>query len=301
MSSTTCCSFIPPILLQGLAQDDTISAEARQEAQDRLEEINQALSSLAAGADSRTKYKARYTEVPGGFKEFRSAIYSMATKNISEFDYETGKVLGTSYQPLPGIPLRTSKEKEVEFDADVNTCMKGLETTYNFYKEIFNRESVDNNGLQLEASIHYSIRFNNAYWNGDARQMIFGDGDGNSRFGRFAGIFKPGSFVNGLDIIAHELTHAVTQFAAGLVYQGQSGALNESISDVFGSMVVQWKLQQTVDKADWLIGRDIIYPNSETISRKLRNARNLRSLKDPEASTNYTPRKFWRTLFDAYH
>ena len=199
--------------------NDSLSDEARQEVQSRIDEVTQTLSSLAAGADSKTKYKTRYTEVPGGYKEFRSAIWSMATKNVNEFDYETGEILGTSYQPLPGIPLRTSQEPPVE-DMDVNACMEGLRTTYDFYKKIFNRESVDNNGLQIEASIHYSIRFANAFWDGGAKQMIFGDGDGNTRFGRYAGIFKPGVFVQSLDVIAHELTHAVTRFTAGLVYRG---------------------------------------------------------------------------------
>jgi len=290
-----CCSFVPRTLLQRLVQDGSLSDEARQELQTRIDEISQTLSSLAAGADSEIKYKTRYAEVPGRYKEFHSAIWSMATKNIDEFNYKTGEILGTSYQPLPGIPLRTSQELPVE-DTDVNTCMEGLRTTYDFYKKIFNRESVDNNGLQLEASIHYSIRFANAFWDGGAKQMIFGDGDGNTRFGRYAGIFKPGSFVQSLDIIAHELTHAVTQFTAGLVYQGQSGALNESMSDVFGAMVVQWKLEQTVDKAEWLMGHDIINPNSESIPEWLKNSRNLRSLKDPESLTNFGPRTYSRVI-----
>jgi Zn-dependent metalloprotease len=94
--------------------------------------------------------------------------------------------------------------------------MEGLRTTYSFYKEVFGRESVDGKGLQLEASIHYSLRFDNAFWDPGAKHMIFGDGDGNSRFGRYAGIFNPGSFVQSLDVIAQELTHAVTQFTADL-------------------------------------------------------------------------------------
>ncbi|OCL05503.1 zincin, partial [Glonium stellatum] len=191
-------------------------------------------------------------------------------------------------QPLPGIQYRTSQEPEVE-DQDVNACMDGLRTTYNFYRTVFDRKSVDDDGLQLEASIHYSIRFGNAFWDGTAKQMVFGDGDGNSRFGRFAGLFNPGCFVNSLDVIAHELTHAVTQFTANLEYQGQSGALNESMSDVFGAMVVQWKNDQTVDQADWLMGKDIIYQNSESLPESAKNAHSLRSIKDPEASTNLDP------------
>jgi Zn-dependent metalloprotease len=74
--------------------------------------------------------------------------------------------------------------------------------------------------------------------------MVFGDGDGQI-FGRFT---------QSLDVIGHELTHGVTQYEAGLDYQGQSGALNEHMSDVFGSLVKQFTLGQTAKKADWLIG-----------------------------------------------
>ena len=78
--------------------------------------------------------------------------------------------------------------------------------------------------------------------------MVYGDGDGV--------IFQ--RFTAALDVIAHELTHGVTQFSAQLAYQDQSGALNESMSDAFGSMVKQWALGQTVDQADWLIGAAIM-------------------------------------------
>jgi Zn-dependent metalloprotease len=93
--------------------------------------------------------------------------------------------------------------------------------------------------------------------------MVFGDGDGV--------IFM--DFTGSLDVIGHELTHGVTEFAAGLEYHNQSGALNESVSDVFGSVVKQWSLKQTADKADWLIGADIFTPTIKADA--------LRSMKAP--------------------
>jgi Zn-dependent metalloprotease len=83
----------------------------------------------------------------------------------------------------------------------------------------------------------------------DGHQMIFGDGDGI--------YFATGKFTGLVDVIGHELTHGVTQYTANLEYEGQSGALNESVSDVFGSMVKQYSLKQTADQADWLIGKGI--------------------------------------------
>jgi Zn-dependent metalloprotease len=114
--------------------------------------------------------------------------------------------------------------------------------TYDFYLKVFNRNSVDDHGLTLTSTVHYDQGYDNAFWNG--QQMIYGDGDG-QYFQRFTIC---------LDVIGHELTHGVTQNEAQLLYRDQSGALNESISDVFGSLVKQWANNQTVDDADWLIG-----------------------------------------------
>ncbi|MGZ4476649.1 MAG: M4 family metallopeptidase, partial [Nocardioides sp.] len=90
--------------------------------------------------------------------------------------------------------------------------------------------------------------YDNAYW--DGTQLVFGDGDGKV-FGRFT---KP------VDVLGHELTHAVTERTAGLTYSGQSGALNESLSDVFGSCVKQRLLGQSAAQADWLIGEGLFLP-----------------------------------------
>lgn len=92
--------------------------------------------------------------------------------------------------------------------------------------------------------MHYDEQYNNAFFDGE--QMVFGDGDGE--------IFL--DFTVAIDVIGHELTHGLTQYTANLSYFGQSGALNESMSDVFGSLVKQYSLGQTADQADWLIGSD---------------------------------------------
>ncbi len=96
--------------------------------------------------------------------------------------------------------------------------------------------------------MHYDEKYNNAFFDGE--QMVFGDGDGE--------IFL--DFTLAIDVIAHELTHGLTQYTANLAYQGQSGALNESVSDVFGSLVKQYSLGQSAEQADWLIGADILAP-----------------------------------------
>ena len=130
-------------------------------------------------------------------------------------------------------------------DAEVNEAHDGLRATLDFYGHVLSRNSVDGRGLDLIGSVHFDKKYDNAQWTGS--QMLFGDGDG-KLFNRFT---------ISMDIMGHELTHGVTQFTAALVYQDQSGALNESVSDVFGSMVKQFHLSQSVDQADWLIGAGI--------------------------------------------
>src|SRR5436853_5452983 len=103
-----------------------------------------------------------------------------------------------------------------------------MSNTNDFYWNVFNRNSIDNAGMRLNGSVHYSKDYDNAYW--DGQRMIYGDGD-DKQFVRFT---------IAIDVIGHEMTHGVTQNEAGLIYWGQTGALNESISDVFGSMVKQY-------------------------------------------------------------
>jgi Zn-dependent metalloprotease len=163
-------------------------------------------------------------------------------------------------QTLPGQMIRSEGQAPVT-DSAVNQAYDGLGDTYDFYLDVYQRNSIDNKGLPLKASVHYGKNYDNAFWNG--QQMVFGDGD-NKIFVGFTGC---------IDVIGHELTHGVTGSEANLTYQGQSGALNESVSDVFGSLVKQKKLNQTADKADWLIGQGLLAPGIHGVA--------LRSMKAP--------------------
>jgi Zn-dependent metalloprotease len=108
------------------------------------------------------------------------------------------------------------------------------------------------NGLALLGSVHYTpadspAGYNNAYWNGNSNQMVFGDGD------HIAFDYLTDS----LDVIGHELSHGFVEYSSPLGYQGQSGALNESCADIFGSMAEQWHTRQTIDDADWNLGQTL--------------------------------------------
>jgi Zn-dependent metalloprotease len=163
---------------------------------------------------------------------------------------------------LPGRRMRGEGDAPSS-DTEVNEAYEGAEKTYRFFEEVFDRDSIDGEGLEIVSSVHYGTEYDNAAWTG--AQMIYGDGGG--------GMFIPGGMTRALDVIAHELTHGITDFTAGLRYSKQSGALNESFSDVFGSLVKQRLLGQTAKDADWLIGEGILAPGLE--------GRALRSLSEP--------------------
>lgn len=148
-------------------------------------------------------------------------------------------------ETLPGELVREEGKPKTD-DSAVDEAFDGAGNTWDLYNGVYERCSIDDRGMIIDQTVHYGEEFNNAFWNGE--QMVYGDGDG-ELFTRFT---------IDLDIIAHELTHGVTQYEAGLVYWYQSGALNESFSDVFGSLVKQKKLGQDVNGADWLIGANVL-------------------------------------------
>ncbi|MEG3175046.1 M4 family metallopeptidase [Sphingomonas sp. RB3P16] len=149
---------------------------------------------------------------------------------------------------LPGVQIAMPGSSP---DGSVKRAYVESEGVAKFYWEAFKRDSIDNHHMSLVSSVHYGVKYNNAFWNG--AQMTYGDGDGQ--------VFL--DFTLGDDVIAHELTHGVTEHSLGLSYSGESGGLNESMSDVFGSMFRQWEKQQDVTQADWKIGADIMGPLSK--------------------------------------
>ncbi len=113
------------------------------------------------------------------------------------------------------------------------------------FARVFARDSIDDAGMPLEATVHYGDRYDNAFWDGE--RMVFGDGDGE--------VFR--GFTQSISVIGHELAHGVTERTARLRYQGQSGALNEHVSDVFGALVEQYSMGQDAESATWLIGEGV--------------------------------------------
>ena len=140
----------------------------------------------------------------------------------------------------------------------------GARWTYDYFKNVHGRNGINgsngpgtttaaaNSGISLVASrVHFGTQYNNAFWFNN--QMSYGDGDG-SNFGPLVT----------LDIAGHEMTHGVTQFSANLTYANESGALNESMSDVFGAMVESYSRGGVVDANTWKIGEQTYTPGNGT-------------------------------------
>ncbi len=164
---------------------------------------------------------------------------------------------GTS---LPGRVVRSVGQPE-SGDPAVDEAADGIAASLALFADVYDRASYDGSGAPVSLSVHYREGYDNAFW--DGTQLVFGDGD-ETVFGRFT---RP------VDVLGHEFTHAVTEHAAGLEYAGQSGALNESVSDVFAACLKQRLLGQTALEADWLIGEGIFVPGIK--------ARGLRDMAAP--------------------
>jgi Zn-dependent metalloprotease len=180
----------------------------------------------------------------GGHTERRRVVYDM--HNIGDDNL------------LPGDPVRYEDSTDTG-DSNVDKCFNHTGSVYDFYNQIFSRNSIDGEGMAMYSSVHFDEDLDNAFWNG--RQMTYGNGGG--------GFIKPGTLTD-LIVVAHELTHGVTQYESNLAYSGQPGGLNESMSDVFAIMCDQWVNKQTVNDSHWLIGKDIMVRGGA-----------LRSMKNP--------------------
>ena len=235
--------ILPPYLLREIGRNGTPVQQER--ARDNLASTFE-LASMRAVTAGET-----------GFDETIEAYTTVKERLV--FDVENGTY-------LPGILVRGEGDPPVG-DSAVNEAYDGAGATYDLFKDVYGRNSIDDRGLCIESSVHYRVGYDNAFWNG--QQMVYGDGD--EDLPEAQRLFN--RFTISLDVIAHELTHGITQFEAGLLYRGQSGALAESISDVFGALVNQYSLGESAAESDWIIGKGLFTANVRGVG--------IRSLKEP--------------------
>ena len=238
--------ILPPHMLQELARRGSPAQREK------------ALRNITLGEEMRKQREAFAAAAPMEISE------AVAGKERVVYDAGNGS-------SLPGTRVRGEGDPPTG-DLAVDEAYDGAGATYDLYKDVYGRDSIDGSGLRMDSTVHYQTGYDNAFWNG--RQMVYGDGD--EDLPEDERLFN--RFTIAIDIIGHELTHGVTQHEANLVYRNQPGALNESMSDVFGVLVKQRVLNQTAREADWLIGAGLLTSDVSGVS--------LRSMKAPGTAYN---------------
>ena len=234
--------IVPPYMLKNIATKGTTSQQMM------------AMSTIKISAQMRGQRQA--------LEDFAAATFRVAAVGGKEriiYDAKNGS-------NLPGTVVRKEGDAP-STDVAVNEAYDGSGVTYDLFNDIYKRNSIDANGMRLDSTVHYRTGYDNAFWDGE--QMVYGDGDEDLPVDER--LFN--RFTSAIDVIGHELTHGVTQFEAKLQYFQQPGALNESMSDVFGSLVKQYQLQQTAAAADWIIGSGLLTSNVNGVG--------IRSMKAP--------------------
>lgn len=263
-----CCSIIPSFILRDIAENDNVSQKAR-----AIATIT--LSHIATIHDTRISAQGQISGLPA--TPGAHTATGPASKRLHRKLYHAHN---RDFDRLPGT-LLFAEGDEVTISRSTDESAKNVyghfKKVFDFYYEVFGRNSFDNKGKDLVASVHFdddnglTRGYDNAFWypaeDPSKSQFAYGDGD----FELFA------NFTNILDITGHEVTHAVTDYTAILPYMHQAGALNESISDVFGSMIKQFYApggKQTAGDADWLIGKGLWLPDAGPDARALRDMAN---------------------------
>ena len=219
------------------------------------------------GTKEQIAHARRSVEVSGQLRGFRQSLVETTKKPLTAIGTKDRQIFDAQFgSNLPGTLVR-SEGQPATGDPAADEAYDGAGATYDLYNDIFQRNSIDANGMPLVSVVHYLQGYDNAFWNGE--RMVYGDGDEDLPASQR--IFN--RFTIAIDIIGHELTHGVTQYEANLVYKNQPGALNESFSDVFGSLVKQRVRNQTAAQADWIIGEGLFTSNVNGVG--------IRSMKNP--------------------
>jgi bacillolysin len=172
---------------------------------------------------------------------------------------------------LPGTLLRSEGQAPIS-DAVANQAHDNAGYVYSYYSARHARDSFDGAGAQIKSTVHYSRNYVNAFWNGT--QMVYGDGDG----------VQSGPLTV-LDVVGHEITHAVTERSSALTYSNESGALNEAMSDIFGAAIEAYR-DGAVSTNTWKVGEECWTPATAGDS--------LRQMDDPARYGDYD---YWPTRY----
>ncbi|MFY0562575.1 M4 family metallopeptidase [Archangium lansingense] len=269
---------ISPEAARAAALDSTVGRHIASEGEARLvyirssqdDRLKLAYEVLVTGEGAELPIRDRVyvNALTGAIEEIAAEIHTALNRAV----YSSNN--GTS---LPGT-LKRSEGGAATSDTHVDMNYDHLGTTYQCYYQNFGRDSYNGAGAQLRSSVHYSTNYVNAYWNGT--QMVYGDGNG----------VDSAPLGKSLDVTVHELTHAVTSSESNLTYSGESGAINEGLSDIFASYCECWLKNWVPDGPTFLIGDDVWTPATPGDA--------LRYMGNPTqdgSSTDYYPERYTGT------
>ncbi len=221
------------------------------------------------GEINKTVEQIHHTDALGTATTGYSGVRPMTTDSLSPNSFrlrETGRGNGIeTYNMQSGTSYGNAidftdtdnnwNNANATFDQYAADAHWGSEMTYDYFLQDHNRNSIDDNGFKLKSYIHFDNAYNNAFW--DGAQMTYGDGNGNP--------------LTSIDIAGHEITHGLTSNTADLVYQAESGALNESFSDIFAVAIEK---HGRPNNWNWTLGEDLGTP--------IRSLINPNSMGDPD-------------------
>jgi Zn-dependent metalloprotease len=224
------CGFVPPHVIDHIARV-TGNESAEPSASQRTAVVSKQLR------EERRREPVELTALPGALTGAPAGALAGDTDR-KVYDCEGQWALDVTLVRGEGDPAVTLKSANAAYD--------NAGATRAFYKDVLNRRSYDHQGSDIVVNVNFGLDFNNAFWY--AHHIVLGTGD-DVVFTDFS--YSP-------DVFGHELTHGVVEFTANLDYYSQSGALNESFADVFGSLVEQRLRGQDAESANWLIGDEIV-------------------------------------------
>ncbi|WP_404445836.1 M4 family metallopeptidase [Sutcliffiella horikoshii] len=177
---------------------------------------------------------------------------------------ETPFILLSALLGFTGFEVKTTSSSNFFHDPAAVSAHTNADKINKYFQQAHKRNGIDGNGTPYISTVHIGSKWNNAAWNG--KQMLYGDGDG----------IRLGSLAGGLDVAGHEITHGVIENTADLIYQDESGAINESLADIFGELAEMYSSGSYDNPSEWEMGEDIYTPT-------IPGDGGLRSLKDPRS------------------
>ncbi len=180
----------------------------------------------------------------------------------------SGALIALNAQQSQNQFVQTTSTAVNQWDSAAVSLLFNLRQIESYFYQTHNRLSINDKGMNIIGVIHYGANIDNAHWNPTLQLMLFGDGD----------IYFKNLAIS-LDVTAHELTHGIISHSAALIYENQSGAINEHLADFFAAMI---------DRNDWLIGEDAVKIAGQVGLRDLQNPGNPQVLSpQPAAMSAY--------------